>query len=291
MIASAQDELQVPVTFRGVVQHWECDRNDHWSARFYVRSFQMASETLAMRYGGNNPGAATANVRHCRFHRELFAGATMMVSSARVAGGPHDGAIVHLMTSDGRPCATALDQPGYDASAIPEISENEIALAKPRGLEWVPHSCFGPGIVRELESAVRSPGEIVRPADLDHTGNFVVNEIFARGSNGSHTLLDALGFTAEWTRTSRISRMAVELKITRHGSCGAGDALQSCSWISLAHEKVFAVRHLLLTQGERPVASVEQLLAAVNLDSRRAVPIPEFVRKAHEGVVRSYLAR
>lgn len=29
------------------VERWECDWNDHWNARFYVRSFQATVETVA----------------------------------------------------------------------------------------------------------------------------------------------------------------------------------------------------------------------------------------------------
>ena len=60
-------------TYRGIVQPWECDRNNHWNTRFYISAFQMASEALAITRTGTNPGAATACVRHLRFHRELLA--------------------------------------------------------------------------------------------------------------------------------------------------------------------------------------------------------------------------
>jgi acyl-CoA thioesterase FadM len=275
-------EAGIAVTYCGSVQTWECDRNNHWNVRFYIRAFQMASETFALYVCGRNPGAETAVTRHIRFHRELFPAQTMTVRSARAPRGKHGAAVVHLMESQGKLCATALDLPGFDTSAGAEWNEEDIVLALPRGLDGAPHIPDGPAELSNPNLVRQSQVSVVRPIEIDHAGHLMMNELFGFCTASSHNLLTQLGFSSDWMNATGKGRMAVEMKVTRHGPCKAGDALRTSSWISGMAEKTFSVRHRLETHEGSVVATVEQFLVAVDLNTRRAIPLPDFFKESFQ---------
>ena len=276
------------LTFRGTVQSWECDRNDHMNVRFYVRAFQMASEVFTFYTTGRNPGAASTKTRYTRFHRELFKGDPFSVRSARVADGEFQGAVIHMLESNGRICATALDAAAVPAGTAPDWPSDAIDPALPRSLSTIPHRPLSAAEAETGTGAVlRSSVGIVQPGDLDRTGAIIMNELFARCSASSYNLLDTIGFSREWIDATGLTRMAVELKITRHGTCPAGEALRVRSSLSEVRRRTFAVRHeLSRARNSSAVASLEQMMLVVDLRTRHAASTPDFVFAAFEGAGR-----
>jgi acyl-CoA thioesterase FadM len=66
MNASGGISASTMETYRGVVQPWECDRNNHWNVRFYIRAFQMASEALAIAITGGHDDNASGVIQGVR---------------------------------------------------------------------------------------------------------------------------------------------------------------------------------------------------------------------------------
>ncbi|MHA6688076.1 thioesterase family protein [Mesorhizobium sp. A556] len=265
-------------TYIGVVRTWECDENEHLNLGFYIRAFQDASEAFAILVSGRNPGASTAVLRHLRFHRELLVSKIYTIDSTLVLGGEYDGAIVHLLKSDGVLCATALDRPGYDITGSTPRWEQPVgmALALPRGLAATPHSSND----KKSPDAAGLEAQlgIVRPDEVDHTGQLMMHELFAFCTLSSLHMLHSIGLSSEWRATSACTHMGVEVKVTRHGDCRPGDALRSRSWISPIGSKALSLRHVVCTQTGAPVASVQQVLVVVNSTARRAVALPDFLQ-------------
>ena len=270
-------ETQPPVTHRGVVQAWECDRNKHWNMRYYLRAFQYASEVLALRQIGRNPGAATVTTRQFRFHRELLLGDVMTIRSARVAAGRYAGAIVHLMDCDNGLAATALDLPSYDPADAPLWPQAKIEPALPRGLDELELEPY----VRVRGAAMTSDVTIVRPFELDHIGALLMHEMFGHCTSGSHNLLASIGLSTHYMAEQGLGRMTVEARVSRVGHCAAGDALRVRSWLSFVREKALGLRHQVLnsTTGA-PIAVVEQCMVVVNMDTRRVELVPAFLHEA-----------
>ena len=112
-------------TYHTRVERRECDYNDHWNMRFYGRSFQAASETIAAQGGLSNPGAATVRSRHMRFHGELRVSAPVEIRSAVLDRS--DGAVVHHMWSAGKlaalieMCVVTVDLGTRRAVAVPDF--------------------------------------------------------------------------------------------------------------------------------------------------------------------------
>lgn len=263
----------------GIVSHitrvetWECDFNGHWNTRFYTRAFQQASETIALLEGSTHRSPPSDRVtRHIRFHRELLAGAPVLVRSAVVHGGPWDGAVTHWLESEGRLSATALDTSGCTHQHLPPIEDRQAKLALPKGL------------VNELPPGSAEQGNgrgaylgVLRPSDCDHTGALTFDELYRYLTYASHDHHVSLGYSPSFTATTGISRMVVETRATWLGQARAGTGMRSTSWLLHAQGKSFSTAHQLEALNGTPIALIELFLVAVDLQSRRSTQVPDFL--------------
>ena len=267
-------EIGTP-TYYSRVERWECDYNNHWNARYYGRSFQMAAEALATPPGASGPGGATTPLRHLRFHSELFVSAPVSVRSARLASGPHEGAIVHLLSSGDTLSATALDLPGGNAG-LPPVDPEDVPLALPRGLDLDPMGDWP----AEGRYDLTVPLGPVRPSDLDHTGEMLFEQIIRHSSVSSHAQLNGLGLTPEFSNETGINRMGVEFLVSRGIAPAAGTPLFAKSKLQRIKGKSFWCAHRIGTDLGETVATIEQCLLTVDLNTRKAVAVPDFLYKA-----------
>ena len=254
------------------VEAWECDYNNHWNVRYYARSFQLAAEAIATAPGAASPGAAQVQLRHMRFHRELFVSAPVKIRSARVADGPHQGATVHLLQSDGRLAASAVDLSAREGADIPLASAQDLAIALPRS-------------VAETEPAVAIEGWAepvpmgpIRPVECDHTGALLWEEMIRRLALTSHEHMTNLGFTRDFVQQSGINRMSAEMRIERQGEVPVGTCVRGTSRLVAVGRKSFSTEHRVESDTGTPLAFIRQNLLAVDLKTRRAVEVPAFLR-------------
>ncbi len=256
------------------MRRWELDHNDHWNVQFYIRAFQMASELVATRALGRNPGVAGALLWHYRFHRELICPQPMRIHSARIADGPQAGHVVHHMVSgpDNWLSATAIEVPDYEPDLL-AVPADTIARALPRGLLFQPLSWT------EQEPIV--PVGVVRPFDLDHMGALLPNVLLSVCASASHSYMGGLGLTAEWAKATGSNRMSVEMTLTRHALCRAGDHLGVATAITQVGSKHFVLCHEVSNAVTgMAYASVEQSLLIIDLKRRKPVELPDFIRAA-----------
>lgn len=284
------DEDGLTVSHRSFVNNWECDENDHWNVQFYSRAFQHASEALSIIHGGSNPGAASAVVRHIRYHRELRAADSIRISSARVGSGPFRGCIAHLMhdSQSGGLSATALDRPEYAVEHIRPVNENAIADALPRGLPADPFVPADSGAMLRDGRAIISNISIVRPFEIDHGGNLLANETVSRITDGAPHVWHHIGVTTDWLKQQGLGRVAVEMKLARMGRCGPGDAIRVVSWLAEVEGRTFVLHHQLETIGnDRIVAASEVRCLVMDLKTRKVARLPEFLAKSRETELKS----
>lgn len=265
-------------TYHTRVERWECDYNDHWNVRFYGRSFQMASETISAHGSGRNPGAEAIRERHLRFHRELQVSAPVEVRSAVLAdAGALDGVVVHLLVSAGQIAATALDFPG-GGDHLPRVAPWDVALALPRGIDG------------GLQAAAPKAAPItrvglgpIRPEDLDHLGKLRFEHLLRHSSSIQHAQFNAMGLTPKYAERARINRMGVEFHVTRGTTPPAGTVLGGETWIAgIKGKAIWSGNRIVTAEGEI-VATIGICVVMVNLDTRRAVDVPEFMRQAAGG--------
>jgi len=273
-------------TFRSFVNTWECDENAHMNVQFYFRAFQQASEVFALMAGRPNPGAASAIVRHVRYHRELRAAHGYHVRSALLGEGAAAGGVVHLLcdSENGSLAATALDQPGYRTGFPVPVGEAAARPALPRGLPWGPTlpadtaGLLARGLARIVHRSV------LRVAETGFDGDMLSEAAISRFTDGvPHSWAD-LGLSSAWLAANGFGRVAVEMKLTRLEKAEAGRPLRLVTWIPLVEEKTFVIRHQIedLVTG-RVVAAGEVRSLVMDLSTRRAVPVPDFVRQAFAG--------
>ena len=270
-------------TYRSYVAMWERDENDHWNAMFYVRAFQEASETIALAAVEDNPGAGATTLRHVRFFHELRGGEPLRIESARVST-PDGDRLLHVLrqATSGTLCATALDQPAYQLTALP-VASADLAISGPRGLGGSAHEpVSGADLIRYGRALVSQVG-VVRPVDLDHGGSLRASAVHARINDGSPHLWNMMNVPLSRLYEQELGRTMVEMKVTRHGNARAGDVLRMVSWIEGLGEKSIEMRHQLedaRTAGA--VASVSIVSVMLDLKSRRAVRVPDFLRAGYE---------
>ena len=262
------------------VERWECDYNDHWNVRFYGRSFQAAAEAVAYHASGQNPGTEVAASRLMRFHSELRVSAPVEVRTSQlIAPGPLNGATVHALWSGDTLAATALDLPGK-AADLPDLSVTEAAMALPKGIVDAPPAF--PAMGADVTEVALGP---VRPEELDHTGHLRFDTILRHSSNIQHIQLNKLGLTPEFAAQHRINRMGVEFRVTPMARPEVTAPLMGRTWVwKIAGKAFWAVTQILATgTDKRMIAQIEMCVVTVNLDTRKAVAVPEFMYAALGG--------
>lgn len=258
-------------THHSRVEHWECDFNAHWNARFYVRSFRQASERAQALAA--DAGAVPPNRRAVRYHRELFSAAPVLVRSLRIADGALEGWTVHVLSSEGSLSAVCAERPNAPIAALPAVPEADVRAILPRDLDG-PEVAWDPAAPGAF---VTEPGSL-RPADLDHRGAILDEELVRISACSLQHQLARLGFTTAFTKETSISRMAMAILVERKVAVPAGTLLQVRSTICDLREKSFWAVDDLSTPGGDPVATVKRTIVAVDLERRRIVALPDFMR-------------
>ncbi len=215
--------------------------------------------------------------QHTRYHRELVETSPVLIRSAVLADSSLKGATVHILSSNGKLSATAIEQPGHAGGELPEVASADVALALPRGIDGAPHEVAP--IVLTKQSRVVEHG-LVQPRELDHTGALAVDWLMGRIAAASNDLLSGLGFTPDFVRKSRISRMGVETKITCFNPMPAGSRLRSVVNLTHVGRKNIVLRHGFFLSDGTPTVAVDQSLVTVDMTTRRATDLPDFLREA-----------
>jgi acyl-CoA thioesterase FadM len=261
-------------TLHSRVERWECDFNDHWNVRYYVRTFQLAAEAIATPPGGVSLGAGLVRARHLRFHRELFVNAPVEVRTALVADGPFQGAAVHLLCSEGHLAATALEHLRAGGAALPKVRARDLVLALPRAVAVTGAVFVDGGATTEIALGP------IRPGEIDHTGALLWEELMRRLSLVSHQHVANLGFTRDFVRQSGVNRMSAEIRVERLAEAVLGTCLRAKARLVEVGRKSFTTESRIETESGTLLASIRQTLLVVDLTTRRAVEAPDFLRAA-----------
>jgi acyl-CoA thioesterase FadM len=242
---------------------WECDFNNHWNTRYYCRAFQMAGEVAAMR-----AGQVRADITgwHVRFHAELVAGDPIVVRGFETGEGA-----AFIMTRDDRIVATALATGPFPQTHLPALPDVLVAQVSPRGVT-------GPVMTPwPMEKDTIYELGPVGAGDLLASGDLAYWRAAARLSHCTHHYDTALGFTPEMMKTQNLGRMLAELRFTSLGPVKGDDFLRAAARMTAAKGKAFQTAHFLHTHRGTPVAMFELCTLAVDLQARRAIPLPDFV--------------
>lgn len=272
-------------THRGFVNTWECDENDHWNVQFYMRALQQASEILAVRAGQPNPGARTAPCRHVRYHRELRAGASLIVRSGLVTQGGFAGTVVHRLENSetGELSATAIDHPGYRITDLPHAMPDEVEPALPRGVTPGPQDPEDTVPLLARGQAIESHLSVVGDWETGVDGDLLADRILARFSDSAAHVWSHAGVTGQWLEENGLGRVAVELKLMRFAPIRAGQALIQVSWVADLQEKTLLLAHQIEDcKTRQPLAGGQVRGLLMDLADRRAVSLAQYLPRQQQ---------
>jgi acyl-CoA thioester hydrolase len=163
------------------------------------------------------------------------------------------------------------------------VSDGEASAAAPRGVKG------GPDIAVDAVSLVRSGHaidshySILATHEVGPGGSMLSSAIVSRLTDAAPHVWEHAGIGQSFLARSGFGRVAVEMKITRLGEPRAGDPLRLVSWIADMNEKTFLIHHQLdlMTTGA-PVTAASVRCLVLNLESRRAVPVPKVALERFE---------
>lgn len=260
-------------TLHARAEAWECDFNGHWNTRFYCKAFQTAAEVAAM-LGGDTAHEVAGNApRVLRFHAEMHSGDPITIRSFRLMDGNGQAAIAHYMMRYEKVVATAIDYGTPQNQSLPALPLEQAGLAAPRGLRGAVTPAWVPDATKDL---IYQLGPM-RQEELQDGGAMRFWETVARMSHASHHHDLGMGFTLERMKEEGIGRMLAEMRFTPLGACERGDFLRCASRLVAASGKAFTAAHMLYTHRGTPVAMFELCTLAVNMNTRRAMDLPDFV--------------
>lgn len=277
------------VTRRELVNRWECDENDHWNIQFYVRAFEQASEIAAIKSGAGQVPAGRRRMIHVRYHREMMESQGVVTRTARIGDGPFAGAIVHVISDaeTGATSATALETPvpfaagGSIYPGLPEVSAASVADAMPRGAPAGPDAAIDGDAMLRSGVAVESHCGIVRVHETGMHREILAAAVVSRFSDGAMHVWNHAGVLPQWLRDNGHGRVAVEMKIGMLEAAREGDPLRLVSWAFDPQGKTFSLRHQMENMATGQIVATGFVRCLVlNHQSRRAVPLPDFVVRA-----------
>lgn len=266
-------EAGVP-TLHTRAEAWECDFNGHWNTRYYCRAFQTAAEVAAMLDGITDRDNVIVEQRQMRFHSEVRGGDPITIRSYDIPDAAGAPVTAHYMSRYGKVVATALDYGLPRRKRLTELLSADAAQALPRGLTGPATAAWEPDAERD---SLYELGP-VRPEELHGDGTMQFWSSVARMSHASHHHDLGLGFTLELMKEAGVGRMLAELRYTRLGRCTPGDFLSGASRMTSAKGKAFTTAHFLYTHNRAPVAIFDLCTLAVDMRTRRAIALPDFVK-------------
>jgi acyl-CoA thioester hydrolase len=292
---------------RSSVQTWECDQMGHMNVQFYVEKAGagLAALSLALGLGPRVSRGEGARLfvrdHHVRFLREQRPGAPFFIRAGVLEVRDFGLRVYEEMvnTVSGEPAASFiaevewLDEETREMKPLPAKAK---AAAKnlvvdlpvhgsPRGLE-----IYEPRPAPKLKEAdamgmVRTwQGEIETP-QCDGQGFLTIRHFMGIVSDGIPNLL-AQTSGADRSRTPTVGGAALEYRFVYRRHPRVGDVLTLRSGLKQVGPKTYTWCHWLfdLESGEA-VATAEAVAIALDLTTRKAIPIPEEMRANLESLV------
>ena len=203
------------------------------NVQFYWKRFAEASVVFAALTGIAPLQGKTC---HVRYHRELAAGASIIIRSTVVEGGQYAGALVHqlLDASSGKLSATLLELESVDSTNLPTVDTQLLSAALPRSVPGGDITIVSESdlakIIALKRAAVSHRGLII-PAECDANGELLLQYHISRFSDAAPHIWDLMHLETDFLIENGFGRVAVEMKLTRHQPVAAGQLIHVISSI------------------------------------------------------------
>jgi acyl-CoA thioester hydrolase len=292
---------------RSSVQTWECDQMGHMNVQFYVEKAGQGLAALGLalglgpRFARNEGARLQVSDHHVRFLREQRPGAPFFLRAGILEVRDYGLSVYEEMvnTASGEPATTFnaevqwVDDESREVKPLPAKAKTAAksliverpAHGAPRGLE-----IYDPRPAPKLKEAdamgmVRVWQGEIAPALCDAQGFLTVRNFMGIVSDGIPNLLVQTNGT-DRSKTPTIGGAALEYRFVYRRYPRMGDIITLRSGLKQVGPKTYTWCHWLfdLETGEA-IATAEAVAIALDLTTRKAIPIPEEMRTHLESLV------
>lgn len=274
----------------------------HMNVQFYVQRAEDAVAHLARHLGLGPSVAREANARlipvqhHMRFHRELRPGAPYWLRAAPVYVAQNQIAItVEMLATADDAIAFALTglYQWTDIVSRAVLDMSDAARDKARALvRPMPPTALERGMAIAAPRATASLADAdamglitaylgeVSPEHCDPTGHLRVRDYIGRVSDAvPNLLMRTTGRDRSAETDKRIGGAALEYRMIYRRPARAGDLISVRSGVKSIGAKTYNWVHWILNaETGEAYATAEAVAVAMDLDARKAIPIPDALR-------------
>lgn len=293
---------------RNSVQTWDCDQMGHMNVQVYVQRAEDAVAHLALHLGLGPRVAREANARlmpvqhHMRFHRELRPGAPYWLRAAPVFLPPNQIVVtVEMLASADDAVAFALtglyqwtdiisravlDMPEAARALAQSLVQPMPATALERGMTMAPPRLTATLAEAEAMGLIVALRSEVLSEHCDASGHLRIRDAMGRVSDAiPNLLLRTTGRDRAAEADVRIGGAALEYRFVYRKPARAGDLISVRSGVKSIGPKIYNWVHWLLNEetGEAH-ATAEAVAVAMDLTTRKAIPIPDHLRASLTGM-------
>jgi len=285
--------------YRGSVNAWECDENDHLNVRFYLAKanqglpFALDSIGLPAEALTKMDGHPRILAQHVRFLKEARPAAPLTVYAGLAARQDHQltlyAEVRHSL--DGEVMATLLTEIGFvGADGMPRAVSPSgdaprctvPAHGAPRGIKAIGEP-LRPDYASIFEMGFVEIGRgSIAPWECDSAGELELFQYVGRISDSVVNLLAHFQTGEELSRRSHglEGGALVELRIAWHATLRAGSRFSIHSGVAAVGGKTQRFVHLFFDEVTRAcVATAQGIAVAMDLKTRRAIELPDARRR------------
>lgn len=288
--------------YRGSVNAWECDENNHLNVRFYLakanQGLPFVLEAIGLSPAALEMMGARPRIRaqHVRFLKEARPAAPLAVYAGLAASERHRltlyAEIRHSLSGEVMATVlTELELAGADGGPRPVSPSRDAPRCTvpehgaPRGLKAGGEPLRPDyGSIGEMGFVEIGRGAIA-PWECDPAGEMELFQYVGRMSDSVVNLLAHFQTEEDLSRRSHgiEGGALVELRIAWHAPLRAGSLFTIHSGIAAAGRKTQHFVHLFFDEASRAcVATAQGIAVAMDLKTRRAIELPEARRRRIE---------
>lgn len=279
----------------GSVNQWECDENDHLNVRFYAQKTYQAIQILLSRTHELDPDSLSSRVRaqHIRFLRECRAATPLRADCAVVHHDESCLTVVSIMHDNVAGTAVAGFVTDVDISGLAlQATADVIPIpeqAQPRGID--PDMLTPPpaDLAEACDAGYQIVGRgVVSREECDDAGNLLPHAYIGRISDGMPNLWAHLNPPGAQSAHSSGEQggAALEQRLQIIAPLRQGVVFRQLSGVRALGNKTQQMSHLIFDESHgRVAATMEAVGVAMDLTTRKAVPIAPERRRYLEGLL------
>jgi acyl-CoA thioester hydrolase len=302
--------------WRGGVNRWECDENDHLNVRFFVtraaEGLMGVAAELGLPHAFTPRAGATLMVRehHIRFLKEARDNAPLHMLGGVLSIGETDAVVLQLLVHSltGEVAAsfrtrvehvTATEARPFPWSSLTRARTEALKITAPP--EGLPRGLPGDGAAAIASLARADAAGMVRiglggltPADCDAFGRASQALVIGRVADGVSRFIDPIRLVIADKapgRPARTGGVVMEYRIHYLAWPRAGDRVELRSGLIGIVGRTLHIAHWMLDPATgAPWAVAEAISIVMDQEARKAVPITDAALEALRGEVRAELA-